>query len=306
MAFDVSALPSFKNTQGELIAKALATPKSVKLFAKQYGIKGIATLNYHATTINFQDGSSCGFTNSGNDVFTQKDIKTVKLKVNKTFCLSDLEQTYLESKLDAGASYVDDSAFADSLTDTINKAIAAEVEKAIWQSVENVSPANNLEYFDGVLKLVDASGSKINISGSTVTSSNVVDVINSVYAAMPAEVIEAEDAAIFVGTDIFRLWTMALTKANLYHYVSDAGAQSFELVLPGANVTVYGVPGLNSKKAIIAGQRSNFVFGTDLESDLESYDLWYSKDNRDVRFEAIFRIGVQVKFEDQVVRYIWS
>jgi hypothetical protein len=58
---------------------------------------------------------------------------------------------------------------------------------------------------------------------------------------------------------------------------------------------------LTGTKAIIAARKSNLVFGTDLESDLETYDLWYSKDNREARFESIFRAGVQVRFPDQVV-----
>jgi len=45
------------------------------------------------------------------------------------------------------------------------------------------------------------------------------------------------------------------------------------------------------------------VFGTDLQSDLENIEAWYSKDDRVWRLFGAFRAGVAVKFIDHVVQY---
>jgi hypothetical protein len=300
MGFNVSSLPDYKDQQSELVAKAIAISKTLRLIAIQPGNKGKASLNNHDTTITFQNGKACGWNASGDENFSQRDLETAKIKIQKNFCYEDLEGKYLQEQLRAGASY-DDTVFADALTGTINEAIGAELEKAIWQSEKEVSPANNFQFFQGFLTILSETDDVIDLSGSTAAGS-IIDTVNAVYAAIPAAIVDKDDIAIFMGIDTFRVWANKLTSSNLFHYVvSPEAAKSFELVIPGTNVTAYGVAGLTGTKAIIAARKSNLVFGTDLESDLETYDLWYSKDNREARFESIFRAGVQVRFPDQVV-----
>ncbi|MBN8859350.1 MAG: hypothetical protein J0H29_13235 [Sphingobacteriales bacterium] len=300
MGFNVSSLPDYKDQQSELVAKAIAISKTLKLIAIQPGNKGKASLNNHDTTITFQNGKACGWNASGDENFSQRDLETAKIKIQKNFCYEDLEGKYLQEQLRAGASY-DDTVFADSLTGTINEGIAKELEKAIWQSEKEVSPANNFQFFDGFLTLLSETAGVIDFSGSTAYD-DIIDTVNNVYANIPAAIVDKDDIAVFMGIDAFRNFILALTTSNMYHYaVTPEAAKSFELVIPGTNVTAYGVAGLSGTNAIVAGRKSNFVFGTDLESDLETYELWYSKDNREARFESIFRAGVQIRFPDQAV-----
>ena len=74
------------------------------------------------------------------------------------------------------------------------------------------------------------------------------------------------------------------------------------IVIPGTSTRIYGVPGLNGTKKIVAGDlKGNFFYGTDLDGDQEVFDLWYSKDNQEFRLAIKFNAGVQVAFPDQVV-----
>jgi hypothetical protein len=79
---------------------------------------------------------------------------------------------------------------------------------------------------------------------------------------------------------------------------------------------IVAVPGMNNdnavdtgslataaKNRIIATYASNLVFGTDLQSDLENIEAWYSKDSRVWRLFGAFKAGVAVKFIDHVVQY---
>ena len=60
------------------------------------------------------------------------------------------------------------------------------------------------------------------------------------------------------------------------------------------------VNGLNGKDDIYTGRGSQFVFGTDLSSDFENFDLWYSLDDDVIYLRSKFRAGVQVPFLDQI------
>ena len=76
---------------------------------------------------------------------------------------------------------------------------------------------------------------------------------------------------------------------------------------------IIAVPGLNSdngtglptaaKHRIFAGTTNNFVVGVDLENDIKTFDLYYSKDNREVRMAMDFKLGVANHFTDQIVQY---
>jgi hypothetical protein len=85
---------------------------------------------------------------------------------------------------------------------------------------------------------------------------------------------------------------------------------------PGTNMKVVAVPGMNNdnavdtgvlptavKNRIIATYASNLVYGTDLQSDTDNMEAWWSKDDRVWKLYGAFRAGVAVKFIDHVVQY---
>ena len=84
----------------------------------------------------------------------------------------------------------------------------------------------------------------------------------------------------------------------------------FVYMLPGTNVRVVGVAGLNmindpmvtgASAYAVGANIKNLYFGCDLEGDNDTVDLWYSKDNQEFRLAVNFIAGVQVAFPDQAV-----
>ena len=69
-----------------------------------------------------------------------------------------------------------------------------------------------------------------------------------------------------------------------------------EILLPGTNMRIVKLSGLNGTTKIYTGRASQFYFGTDLSSDFESYDLWYSFDDDVIYLRSKFRAGVQSSF----------
>ena len=173
------------------------------------------------------------------------------------------------------------------------------------------SATANLNKFNGLQKII-AAGSPIdaNVSGytgvatiTTVTSSNVVAATEGIYKAIPAQVMAKGDVKIWVGYDWYRLLILAYRALNLFSYnPQDVNAQSF--ILPGTNVEIVPVNGLNGTGDAFAISLSNMAIGFDLEAEENNYKMWYSVDNNDVRFRAEWKVGVAVGFTTECVKFI--
>ena len=256
---------------------------------------------------------SCSFDPSGTTTFTQRTITVGKIKVEEKICPKDLEAYFTQEALKAGSTY-EDFGNADFQTAYLNKKnarIAAQLETAIWQGDITGSGGANLNKFDGLSKLI-AGGSPVNanVSGytgvatiTTITQSNVVAATEGIYKAIPAAVLAKGDVKIFVGNDWYRLLIMAYRALNLFSYnPQDANASSF--ILPATNVEVVSTNGLNGTGDAYAIALSNIAMAVDLVDEENSYKMWYSEDNNDVRFRVAFKMGVNVAFTNECVSFV--
>jgi hypothetical protein len=83
--------------------------------------------------------------------------------------------------------------------------------------------------------------------------------------------------------------------------VQDNNAKSF--VLPATNIEVVAVNGLNGTGDAYALAVSNIAMAVDLEDEEMNYKLWYSEDNNDVRFRVAFKIGINVAYTAECVKF---
>jgi hypothetical protein len=275
------------------------------------GVKSAAAIPLMDTDAFFQT-DSCGFDASGTTTITQRTVTVGKIKLEERICVKDFEAYFTQEALRAGSNYEDfgNVQFAEAYLAKKNARIAAQLETAIWQSDATGSTAN-LNRFDGLIKLI-AAGSPINanVSGftgvatiTTVTASNVIAATEGIYKAIPAAVMAKGDVKIFVGYDWYRLLILAYRALNMFSYnPQDVNAQSF--ILPGTNIEIVAVNGLNSTGDAFAMSMSNMVLAVDLENDETNYKLWYSEDNNEMRFRAAFKIGVNVAFTTEVVSFL--
>lgn len=150
-------------------------------------------------------------------------------------------------------------------------------------------------------KVVKAASDFFATPVTSITVSNVEAIIDAVYKAIPVEVLDKEDTFIACGTDTFRLFTIALKTANLYHYNADA--INFELFIPGTNIKLVALNGLNGTSRIIAGRRSNMFMGVDLMNEEEKFEIFYAKEADEVRLMCAFKVGTQVAFPSQVANF---
>lgn len=283
-----------------LIGKAVTTSKTQSLVNVQTGIKGSATLNVLNTNLVQGDGSACGWNEAGTQEISQRVLKTGAIKINMAYCDKKMLQYYMQNqvRVAAGAKVLP---FEEQFVDDVIRNVVALNEKEIWQGDATGSTAN-LNRFDGFLKVLSRETSVI--TGATVATSStagkqVFDMVNNAVDLIPSEVFD--NAVVFVGQDDFRTYAKYLTTQNLYHYAPTADGE-YELQIPGTITRLIGVAGLNGQKVAIAGDPMNFYVGTDMESDDETFEMWYSQDDREFRLAIEYVMGVQVAFPDQIVK----
>lgn len=310
MALDLSALTNYvKENELQLTSAAIFSAKTASLIeAKgnvQVGIKSAETINVMTTDAVFQAGGSCGFNSSGTTTITQRTLTVGKIKVQESICPKTFEAKYTQKALREGSSY-DYMAYAEEYSAQKVQRIGAALETAIWQG-DTASGTANLARFDGLIKIIDSlgfGGAGDPIDGNaadltTLTSANVISAVDSIFAVLPAALLDKDDVVIFCGNDTFREYVIALRTANLFHYPVDAA--NMELVIPGTAIKLIGVNGLNGTDKMFGVSMSNLYLGTDMLNEQDRFELFYAKEADEMRFVVEFKLGVQVAFPDEVV-----
>ena len=315
MGFDVSALANYtKENEALLVTSSVLGAKTAALIKSagnvMVGVKSSEKINIMETDAIFQDGASCGFNASGSTTFTQRTVTPGKIKVNEALCPKDLEAKYLQKALPTGSMY-DSIPFEQEYSEKKAKTIAAQLETALWTG--DTSSVNvNLNRFDGLVKLIGAASGVVAANASTfisgaplssITAANVISIFDGVYQAIPAKVVAADDMTIFCGQDLFRTYTVALKNSGSFNYQIDVKADS-EFVLPGTTIKVIAVAGLNGTNKVYAMRLSNMFLGTDLLNEEEKFEIFYAKEADQVRFVSEFKMGVNIAFPDEVVKFI--
>ena len=314
MSFSVGTLANYtKENEKLLVASSVLGSKTASLIKEagtvMVGVKSSETINIMDTDAIFQDGSSCGFNASGLTSFTQRAVTVGKIKVNEALCLKDLEAKYLQKALPAGSMY-DTMVFAEEFTNRKVEKISSQLERALWQG-NTASVDVNLNKFTGLISLINTAGATVvnansvalhGVVETSITDSNVISIFDDIYKAIPAQVVDKDDMVIFCGMDVFRTYTVKLKSSNLFHYKYDEAANG-QFFLPGTNVRVIAVQGLNGTGDIVAARISNFFIGTDLLNEEERWELFFAKEADQMRFVSEFKMGINFAFPDEIVKF---
>jgi hypothetical protein len=306
MAFNVTGLTNYTNEQStELVVQSLFGGKTAALLQAagqvQVGIKSAEAINILNSNIYFQtDG--CGFTSSGDTIFSQRNITVGAIKVEEEMCPKTLEAKWMQTQIAPGSAT--EIPFEEQIGSEKAARIAKLLEVALWQGDTATSNTNpNTNKFDGLLKLIDAASAVDgNTSSATaITTSNIEGLVDDMYAAIPADVADADDLVLFVGIDTYKKYTTALRASNLFHYAADS--EGMEIMIPATNVKMVAVGGLNGTNRMVLARLSNIFLGTDLQDEFESFRVWYSEDNDIVRFRATMKTGVNFAFASEIVQF---
>ena len=249
--------------------------------------------------------ASCDFDPTSTISLTERILEPKELQVNLQLCKSDFESDW--EAVQMGYSSFDSlpPAFADFLLAHVASKTAQKTEQNIWSGVKT-----NTGEFDGLVTLMTADTSVLDVVGAAVTAGNVIDELGKVVDAIPSAVYGKEDLAIYVSQNVARAYVRALggfAAAGLGANGTNAmGTQWFNNgSLSFDGVAIFVANGL-ADNYMVAAEKSNLYFGTGLLSDhneVKVIDMSVIDGSKNVRVVMRFSAGVQFGIGSDIVLY---
>lgn len=307
MAYNASGLTNYVEVNKDVLLKDIVLGAkygdTIANLRKQLGVKTKERLNYLDVNPVLQDGTGCGFSASGATNFSEREIETAPFKVNDKWCPDDLLGKFAEYlvRYGADANAEDGMPFEREIMSEIEKGIAKQMEKQVWQGDKS-----GTDLIDGFLTqaLGADSASTVAVSYTAATSAiSLYDAVKAVIMKVPEDIIE--DAVVFVSPAIFRALVFELTEKNMYHFKSGDNGEIIEdndLIFPGTSVRIHKTHGLEGdKKHIYASVWDNMVYAADMMGDKEEIRLWFSDDDDLYKLKIKWNAGVKTLYPDAVV-----
>ena len=309
MAFDLSALSAYIEDQDfPLIAQMQATGGLAEVADIQTGIKGSSNLQFLSTDVVF-GSDACTRTGADTTTLSQRTITVGAIAVSEDLCIKDLNGYWAQVLVKKGAAGEEEmpaeieAVYMEKKMNALQNALTISDFQG-----DTLSATNNLSYYDGLLKIVDA-GSPVDGNTGAVTvatgisSSNVLDILDGMWESIPDNISEAEDLSLFVPTSVYKKYVVALKNANLFHYSGDGE----QVNLYGTNVALrptVGLPGAAGSERMILTRNSNIVIGMDGDADEDAMKVRLDPvTEKNIFFDVTFKRGVQVRFVDEVVEF---
>tara|TARA_R100000329_G_scaffold35111_1_gene32926 strand:+ start:55 stop:951 length:897 start_codon:yes stop_codon:yes gene_type:complete len=239
--------------------------------------------------------ASCDFDPTSTVTLTERILQPEEFQVNLQLCKKDFRQDWDAQSM--GFSQYDNlpKRFSDFLIAQVAAKVAQKVEQNIW----NGATANAGE-FDGFKTLLLADGDVVDVSGTTLSASNIIAELGKVVDAIPSAVYSKEDVKIYLPTSAAKFYIQAqaaLGYRELYH------VGQTEMNFQG--VPLFTAPGL-AADTMVAAESSNLFFGTGLLNDWQEVKLIDMADidgSQNVRVVLRGSAGVQHGIGSDIVLY---
>ena len=301
-AYVVSSITGFTDqTSTELMMKALVGATTPKVTNVKLGIKGTQQIQILDSSPAFQAGA-CGWSPSGTTTFSQISLTVCPERINENLCPDALFSTYQSLLLQKGQTE-ESVPFELQIMDLKVKQIQQRIEQKLWQATTSGG-----DCFNGFSALIvtGATGVATSASGTTFSptadygsNGNPITEVDKLINALDANAQAMEDLVVFMSYPNYRLYVQALTKANFFqNYIGSStvigGEANAFAVHPNSTVKVYPTLGLAGSGKVVIGPASYFVVGFDLLSDHEKLDMWWSRDNDEIRIRGNYNYGAAI------------
>ena len=283
----------------DFFSEALLDGVSSKTFRVIPGVKSKVKLpQYNAGQLIKDEG--CSWAPTGEGTLSQKSFEVCGKEFQLELCLNTFEADFLSEYLRAGSNNgeVAPELFTTYMLNQVKKQIKNDLELTVWKG-----DATALTYpeniCDGLELQLAADAGVIDVTGTTVTISNVIAEMTKVYAAIPAEVLGNPDLVIYVPTQIMKLYQQAIAAASNESYYVGAKEPNF------LGIPLIWAQGMSNNK-MVAGVKSNFIILTDLLADEETVTVipqWNVSAVATVRIAGRFKWGVSFLVPSEIVYY---
>ena len=302
MAFTTTSNFSGK-AAGFYISAALKEAKSLDFLNVIENIKFKSNIQRMAGSGVVAD-ATCDFTGAGTLALTEKVLEPKNLQINLDLCKSTLLDSWEALQMRAGAGAPPPASFDDYVISYMGEIIAQATEESIWSGTAAAGKFNGfLGAATGyLLPGVDATVHQ-DAATAAYTTINIITNLQALTASMATNisgVLRKEDLHIYMSPKTYAIYISAVSTlgyVNAYNMNGD-----YEPVFEGYKIAV--CPGMADNE-LVAAQKSNLFFGTDLLSDatrITLMDMAQLDGSDNVRLVARYSAGVQTGVGADIVR----
>jgi hypothetical protein len=265
MAFNVTSNFAGK-AAGFYIAAALNEAKSLDYLTQINNVRYKTNLQAMANA-DMVRNAECDFADYGTLTMTEKVLEVKPLQINIDLCKEKLVSSW-ESLEMTGAYGNPPASFEDYVISYMGAIIADQVETGVWQD-DNGNGELTTGFLSAAVGLLlpGVDGTVIQSSASgAYTAANIIANLQTLTADMATSIpaiLGKEDTHIYMNSKTYALYISAVSTlgyVNAYNMNGD-----YEPVFEGYKIAV--CPGMQDNQ-MVAAQKSNMYWGTDLVSDL--------------------------------------
>ncbi len=239
--------------------------------------------------------ASCDFDPTSNVTLTERILQPEEFQVNLQLCKKDFRQDWDAQSM--GFSQYDNlpKNFSDFLIGQVAGKVAQKTEQNIWQGA-----TANVGEFNGFQALLAADGDVVDVTGTTLSATNIIAELGKVVDAIPSAVYSKEDVKIYIPTSAAKFYIQAQAALG-YRELYNVGKTEMNF----QGIPLFTAPGLGNDK-MVAAESSNLFFGTGLLNDWQEVKLIDMADidgSQNVRVVLRGSAGVQHGIGSDIVLY---
>ena len=248
--------------------------------------------------------ATCNFTGAGTLALTEKVLEPKNLQINLDLCKSTLLDSWEATQMRAGAGSPPPASFDDYVISYMGEIIAEATEESIWSGTAVAGKFNGFLGAATGLLLPGVDGTVVQSSASAAyTADNIIDNLQTLTADMAANisaVLRKEDLHIYMSPKTYALYVSAVSTlgyVNAYNMNGD-----YAPVFEGYKIAVCN--GMANDQ-LVAAEKSNLFYGTDLLSDatrITLMDMAALDGSDNMRLVCRYSGGVQTGVGADIVR----
>ena len=247
--------------------------------------------------------ATCNYSEAGTLTMTEAVLTPKNLQINTDLCKSTLLDSWEAAQMRAGAGAPPPASFDDYVISYLGEVIANGTETSIWAGNDATGGQFTGFVTGGVGHLVtDATVvdvANVGGAGNAFLATNIIENLQNCTAAIPTTVYTKDDLYIYMNPKSYRLYISAISTLGYVNAYSMNG--DYDAVFEGIKIAVCnGMP----EDVLVAAERSNLFFGTDLLSDqtrIQMLDMANLDGSDNMRVVARYSGGTQVGIGADVV-----
>ena len=244
---------------------------------------------------NLVRSADCDFDSTTSGLtLTEKVLTPSEMQVNLQICRKELHSDWEAAQMGFSAFDELPPLFSDFVIARVAAEVAQATENSIWGGTAGEGS------FDGFKTLLQADSDVVDVTGTSVTGSNVIAELNKIVEAIPSGVYGSDDLVLYVSTAFAKAYIQAQAALG-YRELYNVGQTEMNF----QGIPMFVTSGLNTNNAV-AARKSNLFFGTGLLDDrneVKVIDMADIDGSQNVRIVMRYTAGVQHGIGGDIVLY---